>query len=440
MRNLPALLRDPHGYRWAIFGVVSIIYFLACLHRIAPTVIAQDLIEEFSADATALGVMASAYFYLYAAVQPPVGMLCDSLGPRAVTTIFAFIACVGVILFGLAPSMAMATAARALVGIGVGGVFIPGVKIFSRWFRPTEFAGVTGVFLAFGNAGNLSASLPLTYLVLVLGWRASFWALGAFTLVMAVCAWVVLRDRPQDKGWPAVEQDPAQEGETDALADAGTWKRLGMVLGRISFWMVTLSYFFFGAPSLTFQGVWAVPYLIDVQGCSRMTAGGLLMLMPLGFIIGAPLIGHLADRLSVGRKKVLLSSIVVGLACWCVFVAAAGEPPFTLIPPLFLLIGMCGGGSLSLYFTITKELFPSGLTGTAVGLMNPAAFLGTALFQPFTGYLMDLVGRVGDAYPVQAYQNMFIAAFISMLLGLMVLVPLRIPAEKTLASSAGKGA
>ncbi|MFW6011728.1 MAG: MFS transporter [Desulfosalsimonas sp.] len=430
-------LKDPFGYRWAIFGVVSIIYFLACLHRISPTVIAEDLVKEFGANATSLGIMASAYFYLYAAVQPPVGMLSDTLGPRAVTTVFAGIACAGVLLFGAAPSMAVATAGRALVGIGVGGVFIPGLKIFSRWFKKTEFAAITGAFLAFGNAGNLSASLPLTWLVVILGWRMSFWAIGVFTLVMAVCAWLILRDKPEDKGWRAIEPDPAADDSFDIPADTGTLKRLFMVLGNASFWMITLSYFFFGGPSLTFQGLWAVPYLVDVHGYSRVVAGGLLMLMPMGFVIGAPLIGLMADRLGFARRQVIIFSVAVGLACWSVYLFTMGKPPSIILAPLFLITGMCGGGTLSLYFAITKELFPAWLTGTAIGLMNPAAFLGTALFQPFTGWLIDLVGSSEGGYPVEAYYHVFIAIFCSMFLGFVFLILLRDPQK---ASSGRKGA
>ncbi len=450
---IPARFGTPGRYRWAVFGVLSIIYFMACLHRVAPTVIAGDLVLEFDTDATALGVMASAYFYLYAAVQPPVGVLSDTLGPRAVTTAFACIACAGVMLFALAPGMAWATAGRALVGIGVGGVFIPALKIFSRWFRKKEFASITGLFLAFGNAGNLSASLPLTYLVILLGWRASFMALGIVTLVMVFLAWLVVRDRPEDKGWPPVEADdaaaeafpaspnrfrdnssdvspstsPSTSPDTagEAPAGTGTFARLSMVAGNTDFWKVTFSYFFFGGPALAFQGLWAVPYLVDVHGYGRMAAGGLLMLIPLGFIIGAPLVGVFSDRLSAGRKPVILLTLGTALACWSVFLLTGARPPGALIGPLFLVIGLCGGGTLSLYFSMIRDLFPPWLTGTAIGLMNPAAFLGTALFQPFSGYLMDLVGRIGTAYPREAYHHMFIAVFISMTIGILAIAMVR---------------
>ncbi len=424
--------RTSHGYRWYIFLVLGIIYFLACLHRISPTVIARDLVRDFGADATTLGFMSSAYFYLYAAVQPPVGLLSDTWGPRTVTTIFTAIACLGAVTFGLAPSMTVATIGRALIGIGVGGVFVPALKMFSKWYRAKEFAGMTGIFLATGNAGNLAASLPLTYLVISMGWRMSFVAIGGVSLLMALACWTILRDRPEDKGWPPVveEHNPSVAQSDDTPPGMTTRKRLGIVFGKPNFWMVTGSYFFFGGPTLAFQGLWTVPYLIDVHGYSRVQAGGLLMMLPVGFVIGSPLFGLLADRLPFGRKSILVTALAICLACWSVFLPTHGHPPSFLIAPLFLIIGLCGGGALSLYMTMNKELFPTWLTGTAMGMMNPAAFLSTALFQPFSGYLMDTVGRTGEAYHVDAYYKVLIAVFISLSLSLLSILPVRAAKER----------
>lgn len=415
------------GYRWYLFIVLSIIYFLACLHRISPTVIARDLVRDFGTDATALGFMSSAYFYLYAAVQPPVGLLSDTWGPRTVTTLFTAIACLGAVIFGLAPDMTVATLGRAMIGIGVGGVFVPALKVFSKWFRAKEFAGMTGIFLATGNAGNLAASLPLTYLVIWMGWRMSFVAIGAVSLLMALVCWLILRDKPEDKGWPPIEAESDDQAKQDANGQPAmtAMSRLAIVFGKPNFWMVTGSYFFFGGPMLAFQGLWTVPYLMDVHDYTRVQAGALLMLMPIGFVVGSPLFGLLADRLPFERKTILVSALTVCLACWAVFLPTHGKPPAWLIGPLFLIIGVCGGGSLSLYMTMNKELFPGWLTGTAMGLMNPAAFLSTALFQPFSGYLMDTVGRIGEAYPLDAYYKVLVAVFISIALSLLSILPAR---------------
>lgn len=81
--------------------------------------------------------------------------------------------------------------------------------------------------------------------------------------------------------------------------------------------------------------------------------------------------------------------------------------------------------------TIVKELFPSRLTGTALGLINPAPFMSTALFQPFTGFLMDTVGRSGPVYPLEAYHHVFIFFFICLSISFGVLIPLSAKEKRT---------
>ena len=417
-------------YRWLIFGILGTIYFLACLHRVAPTVIARDLAQAFNADAVVLGLIASSYFYLYSAVQPPVGILTDTIGPRMVVTIFTIIAAVGGFIFGTASNAAMSMLGRALIGVGVGGVFVPSLKIFSRWFRASEFASLTGILLAISGLGGLSAALPLTYLVLFLGWRLSFVLLGAFSLFLALICWVVVRDRPEDKGWPPMEIEVAQSQPvaSELPEDMRTFKRLGLIFRSFNFWMITLALFFSGGVSLTFQGLWAVPYLIDAYGLSRAKAGGLLMLIPFGFGVGALVFGLLIDRLALNRKTVLICSMNLSIICWIILLFFGGRSSYLLVVPLFLALGLLGGGYLTVIMTITKELFPTWLTGTAVGLINPAAFLATALYQPLTGFLLDRVGPLDSgAYPLEAYQLVFIVFLISLSIALIATIMLSLP-------------
>lgn len=417
-------------YRWLIFGILGTIYFLACLHRVAPTVIARDLAQAFNADAVVLGLIASSYFYLYSAVQPPVGILTDTIGPRMVVTIFTIIAATGGFIFGTASNAAMSILGRALIGVGVGGVFVPSLKIFSKWFRASEFASLTGILLAIAGLGGLSAALPLTYLVLFLGWRLSFVILGAFSLFLALICWVVVRDRPEDKGWPPMEIEVAQSQPvaSELPEDMRTFKRLGLIFRSFNFWMITLALFFSGGVSLTFQGLWAVPYLIDAYGLSRAKAGGLLMLIPFGFAVGALVFGLLIDRLALNRKSVVICSMSLSISCWIILLFFGGRSSYLLVVPLFLALGLLGGGYLTVIMTITKEFFPTWLTGTAVGLINPAAFLATALYQPLTGFLLDRVGPLDSgAYPLEAYQLVFIVFLISLSIALIATIMLSLP-------------
>ncbi len=100
--------------------------------------------------------------------------------------------------------------------------------------------------------------------------------------------------------------------------------------------------------------------------------------------------------------------------CWGSLIALNERSPYPVIIPLFLILGICVGGLLPILMTVVKELFPLWLTGTAVGLMNPAAFLGTALLQPFTGMLLDTTGTLeSGAYPLLAYRLVFAVFLVS---------------------------
>ena len=422
-------IKDPFQYRWLVFLVIAHIYFFVWLHRVSPTVIASDLVSAFGADATALGFMSSSYFYLYAFVQPPVGFLADTLGSRRVITLATFVACAGAVIFGTASNMVMATIGRALIGAGAGGVFVPALKIFSRWYKANEFASMTGTLLAVGGIGGLSASLPLAYLVAFLGWRLSFLAIGTVSFGLALLCWTVVREKPEDKGWKpiAVEDPPLRQNLAGPLPFPPLSKRLHMVLGKPEFWMVTLSLFFSGGSLMTFQGLWAIPYLMDVYHHSRVQAGGWLMMIPVGFIIGAPTFGFFTDRFALNPRGVLLFALGLGLSCWIVIVLTHSSPPIYLLSPLFLMLGACAGSSTALYMTIMKELFPVWLTGTAVGLLNTAAFLSTAVFQPLTGFLMDVVGKKGLAYPLEAYRLVFVTSLACMGVALLVIFFLSSP-------------
>ena len=405
-------------YRWLMFFILGAIYFLACLHRTAPTVIARDLMQAFQADAALLGLIAPAYFFLYSAVQPPVGILSDTIGPRKVVVIFTIISAAGCITFSTASTVNGAVVGRALIGAGVGGIFIPSLKIFSRWYHADEFAGITGIMLAIGSIGGIAATLPLTYLVLFFGWRISFAVIGVLALLFAMICWLIIKDRPEEKNWPSIEAETLQEATEDTPEiTMPLFERLSIIFTNSRFWMVTIASFFAGSTFLTFQGLWAVPYLTDVFSLSRAKAGGLLMLLPLGFSIGAVSFGPLTAKLGLKRNRFLLNSVIICILCWIILLLFNGQESYLFIIPLFLIMGICVGGILPILMTTVKELFPLELTGTAVGLMNPAAFLGTAIFQPFTGFLLDRSGVLeSGAYTPGAYKSIFVVFLISFIL------------------------
>jgi sugar phosphate permease len=399
-------------YRSAILTIIGILYFFVCLHRLSPTVIARDLTLSLHADAVILGIIASSYFYLYAAMQPLVGYLSDTTGPRKVMSLLFFISAAGAVIFGLAPNAITAVLGRALIGAGLAGIFIPALKIFSRWYPANQFAGLTGIMITIGGLGGLAAAMPLTYLVVLLGWRGSFVAIGVLSAALAILAWIIVRDSPADRGWPVLN------AEDNAAPKAGEEirisQRLATVFGNPDFCLICLAVFLIYGAALSFQGLWAVPYLMDVFGLDQVRAGWMLMAWPLGWAIGGPSVGFLSDRLHLNRKKALLWCLGLSSFGWLLLIFLQGREHLVIVVFLLFLLGLTAGGVLPLSFTITRDLFSFRLMGTATGLMNTASFFGSAVYMPLTGFLLNFTASARPgSYSFDAYRTLFIVFLLS---------------------------
>lgn len=407
-------------FRWILFGTIGSLYFFAILHRLAPTVIARDLALAFDAEAMMLGIISSTYFYFYSAAQPVVGYLSDTVGPRKILTASFIIAGVGTVIFGLAPNAATAMVGRALIGFGAGGVFIPGLKVFSHWYRVDEFSVMTGLLLTIGGLGGLSAAVPLTYAVVAFGWRIAFMGIGVLSIILAGACWIVTRDKPEDRGWPPVPDTTASipSVQQERLS---VGRRMILIFGNFNFWMISLNFFFTGGVFLTFQGLWAVPYLMDVFHIERVAAGSVLMCIPLGFATGGPCLSLVARHFSWNRKNIIFWAMVVSLVAWIVLLFLQDRSHLFIVAPLFFLLGVAGGGTAPMLLALNRELFPPALMGTASGLTNMATFVGTALFQPLTGYMLQQfpVLRPG-VYSFEAYRCLLVFFIVSFAAALIV--------------------
>lgn len=398
--------------RWFIFGALACAYLFVYFHRLSFTVVAEELSSAFRTSAGSLGLLGSVYFYCYAFMQFPAGLLSDSLGPRKTVAFFTVMAAVGSAVFGLAPSFGWAFAGRFLVGIGAAMVFIPTMKILSQWFRPTEFASVSGLLNAVGGLGILAATWLLAYLAGVLGWRASFQLIGGLTAAIALVVWGVVRDRPEPGRGPGRAGDPIRSS-TGAPANPGVsalFHGLGRVLQSGQFWIFALWCFvnygiFFG-----FGGLWSGPYLMHVYGMSREKAGAVLSLIAWGMILGGPLMGVLSDRVFRSRKKLLVGcAVTMTLELAVVYIFPCGLP-MTALAVFFFLFSVSSSSVVVVAFTAAKELFPLDIAGTCLGTLNLFPFLGGAAAMPLLGRLLDAYGgNPGLGYPVEAYRAMLLA-------------------------------
>jgi len=384
--------------RLLAFALGTLGFVLAFFHRVAPGTVAADLREAYALSSTMLGFVAAFYFYPYAAMQLPSGVLADTIGPRKLFAGGMVVAGVGSLMFAYAPSVPWLLGGRALVGLGVAVAFVSVLKLIANWFRDNEFGTWVGVLQLVGNTGGMLGASPLAWAIQQVSWNSVFAGVGFASLALAAALWFWVEDAPPGTARSAVPA--SRTGWTSGLAvvsrNPQTWLAFTMHTGLIG------SY-------LTFSGLWAVPYLTEGLGLSRADATLHVTVMILGMAFGAPVVGTLSDRMGL-RRPLLRGVSFVFLLCWVPLVLGWSLPAAASYV-LFALIGL-SMGSVVLCWALGKEVNPPELSGTATSLVNTGGFLGTALLQPAVGWILDASSDVSklEAYCRAAGLLAFVAA------------------------------
>jgi sugar phosphate permease len=402
-------------YRWLIFIILAFGYILVYFHRLCPAVLAVDMMRDLKSTGALTGLLGAAYFYPYALMQLPAGLLSDSWGPRNTITLFFVVAFVGSLVLGWANSVFLAIVGRTLVGLGVAMLFVPTLKILAEWFQAREFALMTGILMALGGVGSLSAATPLAWLSDWIGWRLSFVTVGVFTLVLAVLVYFFVRNRPSDMGWPS----PTEHAASPDLEEIGLMQGVRRVIGCAAFWPLACWFFFELAIFFAFGGLWGGPFLAHIYDMERGQAARILSMMAIGMIIGSPCLSYASNNIFKGRKPVLIICSVMTLI-QTGFLAFYTDR--LSVPGLYLLcfgFGVFTSAIVVIAFTNNKELFPVQMAGTATGLINLFPFAGGAVFQPVLGGILEHYGRVGDRFTLQGYQSAFLVLFLCALIALV---------------------
>jgi MFS family permease len=384
--------------RWLVLVILNAVYFFVYFHRTSTAVLAPYLMEEFAASAASLGGMSAAYFYPYALIQPLVGYLTDRWGPRKVVAVSTAVGTLGALLFGLAPTLLWAALGRGLIGVGAAGVFVPALKALLPWFGPRSFAQMNGILLVTGNVAAIASAAPFAWIVQQSGWRGSFFFIAGIAVVLTFLSWIWVRDFPPGR-------PPEAAGIPDGKPDGKTFL---LVLKNPFFWTLAALFFTYAGAMQTFQGLWGYPFLIDIFRYNKLEAGNLIMLIAVGVIVGGPVLSYLADRTFAGRKGRLLSFCIgVQVGIWTIIVFGATSLGTLSLSAMLLAMGAAFAGTLSIFWAIVREVSAPERLGTVMGLVNPFPFLGVAIFQPATGFLMDRVGKTGAGFPLEAYQHAF---------------------------------
>ena len=360
----------------AVFLAFAFAYFFSALLRAITATLSPTLTQEFALHSRDLGLLAGGYFLGFAAIQLPLGAWLDRHGPKRVILGFLGIAVLACIAFSLATSFSTLLAARVLGGVGVSACLMAPLTGYRRWLDPTAQLRANSWMLMTGSFGMMASTLPVQWLMPVVGWRPLFWGLAAFiALSMLVIAWLV----------PAWQPEPAPDSERPG-SYAQVWR--DPYFRR----MVPIGFFSYGG-MIAVQTLWAGPWLVRVAGYPPLQAAGGLFIINismLGAFLGWGTLNPQLARRGLTTDRLIARGLPLSLVVLAAIVVAGSAAG------AWAWAAFCVSSTfVSLAQPAVAMAFPPALAGRALSAYNLVIFGGVFVVQWGIGLLIDGFGAAG---------------------------------------------
>jgi MFS family permease len=393
-------------------------YYLSYVFRTINAAIADRLASDISLNATDLGLLTSVYFLSFASVQLPVGAALDRYGPRRVQSTLLLLAAAGAALFAKATTLPGLLLGRALIGLGVAGALMAGLKAIVLWLPKERLALANGAFIALGTAGAVTATEPVELFLASSDWRHLFVLLAALTAATAVAIAILAPNAPA-----VIASHRGTGGLQTAYRDLRFWR-----LAPLSASMIGTAW--------ALQGLWAAPWLADVASLQHDAVVHQLLVMAVALCVGALLIGVAADRLrrfGVTPRALLVVFGVNSVAAELVLVLRV---PIAVSVP-WVVIAATGAATV-LSFAILADCFAPEIAGRANAALGFLHVSGAFVIQSMIGLIIEMWPRdAGGHYPAPAYAAAFGATIVLQAASLIwFLLPWGAPLEAPAASRA----
>ena len=372
--------RTPGGPRiiFVVFLPFGCGYYLSYLYRTVNAVISENLATELGIGPADLGLLTSIYLIAFASSQIPLGVALDRYGPRRTNAGLLMFAAAGAAVFAVAEGFVPLLIGRALIGLGVSAALMGSFKANAMWFPADRLPLMNNLTGAFGAVGAISATRPVEMLLDVAGWRDIFAGLAVATVAASLAIMLLVPER----------RSPAPAGETFARQLSG----FADVVRDPFFWRVTLLYSAAYATFVSYQTLWADPWLRDVAGLDQTARANQLLTLQVCFLLGLLVSGVLADRL----RKTPIQAVHVFAAG--LLLLALLEVPLALgvTSATAVIWGSLGFLSSAAYLTyaVLTARFPESLTGRAMTATN--FFMFVVAFAAQWG-----IGAIIEAFPLQ---------------------------------------
>lgn len=382
------------------YCIVSFFLFFEMAIQVSPSVMAPQLMRDLNIGTFGLGIMSGVYFYTYTAMQLPSGLLFDRYNPRIIITLSILACVIGTFLFGISQNIYTGSLARLLMGTGSAFAFVSVLVVTADLFRSKYFATITGVTQMLAALGAMTGQMPISLLVLHIGWRSTLFTLSVIGLILAVTVWNLLKydNRPATISTKLNHTKPDKQS-------------LKVILTNSQTWFVALYACLLWSPMSSFASLWGVPFLTKIYHFEQTKAAFLCSMMWLGLAIASPFLGILSTQFKNRVFPLAISALVGAVAFYLVLEWDLSGIAVGIL--LFFAGAACSGQALS--FTVVKENNANSAKGIAIAFNNMAVVISGALFQP-------IIGKLLNSSDMSNFKNVLLIVLVSYALSFLIAV------------------
>jgi sugar phosphate permease len=389
-------MKKPH-YAWIVLGITFIVLLISAATRATPGVLMVPLEQEFGWSRTTISFAISINLLLYGLTGPFAAGLVNRYGPRRVMALAAFLMGLGTLAtITMKHPWQLIALWGVVVGTGTGIIAIVlGATVVQRWFYAHRGLAL-GLLTASSATGQLIFLPVLAQLVVGSGWRWAVIVVACVALLIAPITFLIMRDRPQDKGLkplglPDTETIPTPSAGNPFVAAISA---LRMASRSREFWILAGSFFICGASTNGLIGTHLIPACMD-HGIPEVRAAGLLAMMGIFDLVGTTASGWLSDRYD---SRILLMTYYGfrGLALLYLPYGFISEGHGLSLFAVFY--GLDWIATVPPTVALTRQAFGAEKAGLVFGWIMAAHQVGAAVAASFAGFIRTTEGNYDHAF------------------------------------------
>lgn len=387
-------------YAWFIWLLAALFYSYEFFLRVMPTVMQPELMHTYLLTAVQFSTLSASYYYAYALMQIPVGLLIDRFQLKYILSLACALVAFGALLLSSSHTLLLANLSRIAMGVGSAFAFTGCIKIANLEFPQRCVGLIIGLTNTIGVVGAIMADTLFAFLLEHFNWHLLLTLSGLFGLALAILIFMASHQNRLSK-------------HHDIELDAN----FKTILFNKKIILAALYGAFLVAPISGFAELWSVPFMMAAHGLTKPQAASLNSLIFIGIAIGGTLNGYVSTHVK-NRKHIIFAGNLVALISLSLIIYAPIQSKL-LLSALLVLFGYSTSNML-LVFAFNSQRSPVKLTGFSIALTNMIIMLVASLAQPLLGAGLTYLQTHSTLPSIEEYKIVFSALLAIQFLGLCV--------------------